>query len=60
MSTKFVENCRKLRELLKTDCVSLPGAFNGQVGRLAADAGFEALYISGAAVSGSRGLPDIG
>lgn len=38
----------------------LPGAFNGQVGRLAADNGFKGCYISGAAVSGSHGLPDIG
>ena len=40
--------------------VGLPGAFNGMVARIAADAGFEGLYVSGAAVSASFGVPDIG
>jgi hypothetical protein len=39
MATKFLSNCTKLRDLMNHDCVSLPGAFNGQVGRLAAEAG---------------------
>jgi len=38
----------------------MPGAFNGLVGRLVAEAGFDACYVSGAAVSASQGLPDIG
>lgn len=38
----------------------LPGAFNGQVGRLVAETGYEACYISGAAITGSHGVPDIG
>jgi len=38
----------------------VPGAFNGMVGRLAADNGFKAVYISGAAVTASVGVPDIG
>lgn len=41
-------------------CVGLPGAFNGMVARLAARAGFEALYVSGAAVSAGFGVPDVG
>lgn len=45
---------------MSTSCVGLPGAFNGMVARLAADAGFEGLYVSGAAVSASFGTPDIG
>ncbi|MBL0927049.1 MAG: isocitrate lyase/phosphoenolpyruvate mutase family protein [Phycisphaerales bacterium] len=40
--------------------VGLPGAFNGLVARAAADAGFEGLYVSGAAVSASFGVPDVG
>ena len=38
----------------------LPGAFNGMVGRLAADNGYKGLYISGAALTASSGVPDIG
>lgn len=45
---------------MSTHCVGLPGAFNGLVARAAADAGFEGLYISGAAVSASFGVPDVG
>ncbi len=38
----------------------LPGAHNALAGRLAQRAGFEALYLSGAAISASLGLPDLG
>lgn len=38
----------------------MPGAFNGGVARAARDAGFDALYVSGAAVSASFGVPDVG
>ncbi len=38
----------------------MPGAFNGLVGRAVARAGFDATYISGAAVSASAGVPDVG
>lgn len=41
-------------------CVAAPGAFNGLVARAVAQAGFEAAYVSGAAVSASSGVPDIG
>jgi methylisocitrate lyase len=38
----------------------LPGAHNALAGLLAKDAGFEALYISGGALTASQGLPDLG
>lgn len=38
----------------------MPGVFSPSVGLLAARAGFEALYFSGAAFSGLLGLPDLG
>src|SRR5580700_2965122 len=38
----------------------LPGAHNGQAALQAKAAGFEALYLSGAAMSASMGLPDLG
>mgnify|MGYP000194493660 FL=1 len=37
-----------------------PGAHNGLAGMLAKEAGFEALYISGGAVTATLGLPDLG
>jgi methylisocitrate lyase len=65
----MLKNCKKFRELLKSDCLMIPGCFNGLAARLAAQhgifsllkhTGFPALYISGAAVSASSGVPDIG
>lgn len=38
----------------------LPGTHNGMAALQAARAGFEALYLSGAAMSASMGLPDLG
>lgn len=50
----------RLRALMGQGCVGMPGAFNGMVARIARDTGFEALYVSGAAVSASFGAPDVG
>lgn len=49
-----------MREAMGRGCVGLPGAFNGLVGRAVAAAGFEGCYVSGAAVSASFGVPDVG
>lgn len=38
----------------------LPGAHNGMAALQAKQAGFEALYLSGAAMTASMGLPDLG
>ena len=38
----------------------LPGAHNGMAALQARAAGFEALYLSGAAMTASMGLPDLG
>lgn len=40
--------------------VRMPGAHNGMAGLQAKAAGFEALYLSGAAMTASMGLPDLG
>ena len=40
--------------------VRIPGAHNALAGLLAKRSGFECLYLSGAAVSSSMGLPDLG
>ena len=50
----------RLRAAMDRACVPIPGAYNGLVARAVADAGFDACYVSGAAVSASAGLPDIG
>lgn len=40
--------------------VQIPGAHDGLSGLMAKRAGFELLYLSGAAYTASRGLPDLG
>ena len=40
--------------------LQLPGAHNGMAALQAKAAGFQALYLSGAAMSASMGLPDLG
>jgi methylisocitrate lyase len=51
----------RFRELLgKPGIVQLPGAHNGLASLQARAAGFHALYLSGAAMSASMGLPDLG
>ena len=49
----FVKNCQTFRNLLSSDCLMVPGCFNGMSGRLATENGFKAVYISGAAVTAS-------
>jgi len=51
----------RFRELLaRSGIVRVPGAHNGMAALQARRAGFEALYLSGAAMSASMGLPDLG
>src|SRR5262245_61122881 len=52
---------RRFRELLKRPGIlQLPGAHNGMAALQAKAAGFDALYLSGAAMTASMGLPDLG
>ena len=51
----------RFRELLKRPGIlQIPGAHNGMASIQARDAGFDALYLSGAAMTASMGLPDLG
>ena len=51
----------RLRALLaRPGIVQMPGAHNGMAALQAKAAGFEALYLSGAAMTASMGLPDLG
>ncbi len=52
---------KRFRALLKRpNILRLPGAHNGMAALQAKAAGFEALYLSGAAMTASMGLPDLG
>ncbi len=52
---------RRFRELLEAPGIlRLPGAHNGVAALQAKAAGFNALYLSGAAMTASMGLPDLG
>jgi methylisocitrate lyase len=46
--------------LAQPGILKMPGAHNGLAALQAKAAGFEALYLSGAAMSASMGLPDLG
>lgn len=51
----------RFQELLDAPGIlRLPGAHNGQAALQAKAAGFDALYLSGAAMTASMGLPDLG
>jgi methylisocitrate lyase len=51
---------QRLRNAWKQGTVQIPGVYNPLVARLAEQAGFQAIYLSGAALSASMGLPDVG
>jgi len=44
----------------RPEILQIPGAYNGLAAAQARDAGFEAVYLSGAAMTASMGLPDLG
>jgi methylisocitrate lyase len=52
---------QRFREALARPAIyQLPGAHNGQAAIQGKQAGFEGLYLSGAAMTASMGLPDLG
>jgi methylisocitrate lyase len=52
---------QRFRQLLKAPSIlRLPGAHNGMAALQAKAAGFAALYLSGAAMTASMGIPDLG
>jgi methylisocitrate lyase len=51
---------KRLRDAWATQTVALPGVFCPLVARMAERMGFRAVYLSGAALSATLGLPDIG
>jgi methylisocitrate lyase len=52
---------RRFRSLMeRKGILGIPGAHNGMASLQAKTAGFEAVYLSGAAMTASMGLPDLG
>jgi methylisocitrate lyase len=52
---------KKLRDAIENSTIQVPGAFNALVARLIEQAGYDAIYLSGAALSaGTLALPDVG
>jgi methylisocitrate lyase len=51
---------RRLRDAWAAQPIAIPGAFNPLVARMAEGMGFRAAYLSGAALSASHGVPDVG
>ena len=51
---------RRLRAAWQQGTIAVPGVFNALTARLAERLGFSAVYLSGATLSASAGLPDIG
>src|SRR5271169_1041876 len=52
---------KRFRALLeRPEILQLPGAHNGMAALQAKAAGFDALYLSGAAMTASMGIPDLG
>jgi methylisocitrate lyase len=51
---------RRLRQAWQAETIAVPGVFSPLVARMAERLGFRAVYLSGAALSASLGLPDIG
>ncbi len=54
------ESAARLRAAMGKGAVAAPGAFTALVGRAVAQAGFEAVYVSGGATANTAGYPDIG
>ena len=59
-----IESIQEKRKAFKTKITTegtvLPGAYNALTAKQIQQVGFEGIYISGAALSASAGLPDIG
>lgn len=50
----------KLRAAWARQPIAIPGVFNALVARMAERLGFEAIYLSGGALSACFGMPDVG
>lgn len=51
---------RRLREAWPRGPIAIPGVFNPLIAKMAERTGFQAVYLSGGALSAGNGVPDIG
>jgi methylisocitrate lyase len=51
---------RRLRQAWTAAPVAIPGVFNALVARMAERLGYQAIYLSGAALSATAAVPDVG
>jgi methylisocitrate lyase len=51
---------RHLRNAWQEDTIAIPGVFNALIAKMAERLGFQAVYLSGGALSAAAGVPDIG
>lgn len=51
---------RRLREAWSRGPIAIPGVFNPLIAKMAERTGFQAVYLSGGALSAGNGVPDIG
>jgi 2-methylisocitrate lyase-like PEP mutase family enzyme len=56
-----MSTARRLRELLlRSQILVAPGAYDGMTAKMVEQAGFDAVYMTGAGASAARGFPDYG
>jgi methylisocitrate lyase len=60
MNTAFKSPGLRLREAWQAAPIAIPGVFNGLVAKMAQKMGFQAMYLSGGALSACAGVPDVG
>jgi methylisocitrate lyase len=51
---------RRLRDAWSAGTIAIPGVFNALVAKMAERLGFQAIYLSGGALSAAHGVPDVG
>ena len=51
---------QRLRQAWQTRTIAIPGVFNALVAKMAERLGFQAVYLSGGALSAAYGVPDVG
>lgn len=50
----------RLRQAWTRETIAVPGVFNALVARMTEKMGFQAMYLSGGALSAATGVPDVG
>lgn len=60
MTNELTHPGRRLRDAWAKQTLAVPGVFNALVARMAQRLGFQAVYLSGGALSAASGVPDVG